>query len=214
MEGTVDDLIELRRLLATGSTPYIENIIRREIGILEEKFPDQKKLPAAKPQEDRKPVEQKPTVKSQAISSYAFLDSTSVAKIIVKDIRGLEQAKIEFTPEPHGFVILIIREEQNMPNLRLAVTPTKKIIPEQCKYTIKREQLTISLKKKKEMAWSKLKKQFVPKKTREESSNPNDNMVDMLRKMYDESDDEQKRSLRKALWEGQQKRKQKAEEDI
>ena len=216
MEPTVDDLREFKRLLAAGSTPYVEEVIKKNISELEEKFRDAPKKVEKKPEEHKPAAPAKPTHKSQAISSYAFLDSGKTAKIIVKNIDGLENAKIEFYPEDHGFVLYILREEQNMPNLRLGISPTKKIVPEECKYVTKGTQITVILKKKKDAAWSKLQKPYVAPKAKDEEASPADpsNMMDMLRKMYDDASDEEKRNLNKAAWEGRQKRMQKEMDDI
>ena len=218
MEPTVDDLQEFKRLLAAGSTPYVEEIMKREIAQLEDKFKDTTKKQEKKPEEKKEtPKPNKPTYKSQPITSYAFLDNGKTAKIIIKNIDGLDKAKIEFYPEDHGFVLYVLREEQNLPNLRLGVSPTKKILPDQSKYATKGSQITVTLMKKKDVSWSKLKKAFVPKKPKDEEQGPEDpqsNMMDMLRKMYNEASDEEKRNLNKAAWEGRQKRMQKEMEDI
>ena len=208
MEGTIDDLKELKRLLALGSTPYVENVLKNEIAKLEPKF--------AAPKEEPKKVEEvkpaAPIRRYTPITSYAFLDSKENAQIIIKEIRGLEQAKIEFTPEDHGFTICVIREEQNMSNLKLVVSPTKKLLPGDCKYKVKRETLTITLKKKKEQTWMKLKKSALeskkktPQEKEEEKENPNAALMNMMKKMYDEGDDEMKRTISKAMWESQHKK--------
>ena len=208
MEGTQDDLKELRRLLGIGSTPYVEHVLKAEIEKLEQKFAAEKQAQEAPVKVENAPAAE-PVRRYTAINSYAFMDDKASAKVIIKEIRGLEQAKIEFKPEERGFSICIIREEQNMPNLKLVVSPTKKIIPDQSKYTVKRETLTITLKKKKESTWMKLKKDMKFAKTKEEKQeekdDPNKALMNMMKKMYDEGDDEMKRTIAKAMWESQNK---------
>ena len=216
MEATADDLKELRRLLGIGSTPYVEHLLKQEIEKLEQKFAADKQAQEA-PVKVENAAAPEPVRRYTAISSYAFLDDKAAAKVIIKDIRGLEQAKIEFKPEERGFTICIIREEQNMPNLKLVVSPTKKIIPDQSKFTVRRETLTITLKKKKESTWMKLKKDMKFAKTKqekeEEKENPNMALMNMMKKMYDEGDDEMKRTIAKAMWESQHKKDDEEKKD-
>ena len=207
MEPTPDDLRELKRLLALGSTPYIEALFKAEIAKLEAKFPEQP--PKAEPATPA-PVQRRYT----SIDSYLFSDGSDKAEVIIREIRGLEQAQIEFEPKDHAFQISIIREAQNMPNLRLTISPLfKKILPGESTYKVRRETLTIVLKKKKSMSWSKLKKTMDLKPSKKSSNeekkvkeDPNTALMDMMKKMYDEGDDEMKRTISKAMWEAQHKK--------
>ena len=206
MEPTVADLKELRSILSRGATPYVESFIRAEIAKLEAKFPDEKitPAPAAKPAE--------PKIVYRAIDSYIFSDSNNFAKIIVREVKSLDQAEINFEPADHGFTITINRSKAGLPNLKLSIEPVyKKILPAESKYTVKGETLTINLAKKKKTSWMKLKKgTFDTKKSKAESKekakeDPNNALMDMMKKMYDEGDDEMKRTIQKAMWEAQHK---------
>lgn len=210
MEPTLNDLTELKRLLALGSTPYVEALLKAEIEKIEPKF-------AAKQEEKKEEAKPAgPVRRYQSITSYAFSDSKDKAEIMIREIRGLEQAKIEFEPVENGFSIAVIREEQNLPNLKLVVSPTKPIKPEESKYKVRRETLTVILAKKKEETWMKLKDTSAPvtkedKKKKEEEEidakeNPNAALMSMMKKMYDEGDDEMKRTISKAMWEAQHKK--------
>ena len=210
MEATPNDLRELKRLLSLGSTPYVEALFKSEIEKLEKQFPDngnQGPIPVAAPANPPKPRRI-----FETIDSYAFSDSSEQAKILITKIRGLEQAEIEFEPNPHGFSICVIREKQNMSNLKLTVQPTyKKIIPGDSNYKVRNETLTILLAKKKKTSWMKLKKSPTELKNKKESKDkakedPNGALMDMMKKMYDEGDDEMKRTISKAMWEAQHKK--------
>ena len=212
MEGSQEDLKEFKRLLAAGSTPYVEAILKAEIAKLEPKFPE-KKIPEKK----KDPEPTLPARKCQNITSYAFLDNKDNAQIIVKEIKGLEKAQIEFAPFERGFEIQIIRDTFDMPNLRLKISPTRKIKPEESKYKVKGEKLTIVLKKKKEFSWGKLQKPYkAPASNREEEIpfNPATGMQDMMARMASEYTDEEKRELNKKWWENRQKRIEREEDFI
>lgn len=211
MSASVTDLKELRRILALGSTPYVESILKAEIAKLEAQFPENATTPAPAP----KPVGPKRIY--QPIDSYAFSDDKDDASIIITKIEGLEEAEIKFTPEPHGFEIVVIREAQGKPNLKLTVSPLyKKVVPEQCKYRVRKQTLTITIHKKKSQTWMKLKKTALdtkkPKisdpKSGKTAEDPNGALMDMMKKMYDEGDDEMKRTISKAMWEAQHKKQE------
>ncbi|KAH0792527.1 calcyclin-binding protein-like [Histomonas meleagridis] len=213
MEATIGDLKELKRILANGSTPYVESLIKDEISKLEKKFVD-----APKEESSPKPI---PTTTTHApkksyetISSYAFSDSNDKATIIIRHIRGLEQAEVVFEPAERQCVIYVLREKMNMSDLKLTLSPLyKKIIPSESKYTKRNETLTISLAKKKKTSWMKLKKSAIDMKKPKSPQNdpkvkedPNAALMDMMKKMYDEGDDEMKRTISKAMWEAQHKK--------
>ena len=206
MEPTIGDLKELRRLVATGTTPYVESFLRAEITKLEAKFPDSAATaaPAAAPLQ--------PRVVYQTIDSYAFSDSNDAAKIIIRGIQGLEQAEINFAPTDHGFTVTVNRSAQKLTNMKLTIEPVyKKIVPADSSYRVRGETLTISLAKKKKTSWMKLKKGALDtKKSKAESKekakeDPNNALMDLMKKMYDEGDDEMKRTMQKAMWEAQHK---------
>lgn len=210
MSATLNDLKELRRILALGSTPYVETILKNEITKLEAQFPSENPTPAPAP----KPTGPKRVY--QPIDSYAFSDDKDNASIIITHIEGLEEAEIQFNPEPHGFEIIVLREAQGKPNLKLTVSPLyKKIVPEQCKYKVRKQNLTIVIHKKKSQTWMKLKKTSLDSKKPKAPSadpkskaaeDPNGALMDMMKKMYDEGDDEMKRTISKAMWEAQHKK--------
>jgi len=215
MEPTEADLKELKRILAYGSTPYVESILKAEVARLSEIFPDataHSSTPSAPP----KPS--KPRRVYQAITSYAFSDSKDFAKIIISDVDGLGDATIEFTPTEHAFSIAVLREEQGLPNLRLTVDPLKKIVPSSSRYVVKGKTLTVILSKKKSATWTKLKKTISSIKKPKENNpkakeDPNNALMDMMKKMYDEGDDEMKRTMQKAWWEAQHKKEEEKKED-
>ena len=211
MQPTWNDVKELKRFLGLGSSQYVENLLKQEIEKLEKTLQPEPKV--------EKPTQEVVVDKRkyESITSYAFVDDKKSVQFIINDVRGLEQAQIEFKPEDHSFSISVLRESQNLSNLKLTVSPLhKKILPGECKYSIKRERLTITLIKKKEATWTKPKKSplATPSKKKEEQQqpdnkakeNPNAALMDMMKKMYDEGDEEMKRTISKAMWEAQHKK--------
>jgi calcyclin binding protein len=206
MDPTPADLKELKRILAFGSTPYIESVLNAEIARLSALFPEASAPPPAAPPKPA-PVRKLYT----PIESYAFSDSSDTARIIISDIEGRDQATIEFKPLDHAFSITILREAQGLPNLRLTVDPLKKILPLGSRCTTQGKTLTIILKKKKSGTWTKLKKtKSAIKKPKpnepKKSDDPSAGLMDMMKTMYDEGDEDMKRTMQKAWWEAQNKK--------
>jgi calcyclin binding protein len=207
MEPTAADLKELKRILAFGSTPYIEGVLKAEIARLSQIFPE----PASPPPAPPKPSA--PRRVYEGISSYAFSDSSETAKIIISDVEGLAGATIEFTPTERAFSISVLRDGQGLSNLRLTVDPLKKIVPAASRYVVRGRTLTVILSKKKKTTWTKLKKTASaikkPKPGEPKSKeDPNTALMDMMKKMYEEGDDDMKRTMQKAWWEAQHKKEE------
>jgi calcyclin binding protein len=204
MDPTPSDLRELKRLLALATTPYVESVLRSEIDHLSALFPEDP-IPAAPP----KPAP--PRKLYGSIDSYAFSDAKDTARVLINDIDGLTDAVIDFAPTERSFTITVTRDAQGLTPLRLTVSPLKKIVPGESRYTIKGKTITVILKKKKSNTWTKLKKtpSSIKKskpgedKTKED---PSAGLMDMMRKMYEEGDDDMKRTMQKAWWEAQHKK--------
>jgi calcyclin binding protein len=206
VEPAAGDIVELRRILAVGSTAYVEQFLRRELAKLIERFPET----AAPPTPPKSPA---PKVVYEPIASYAFSDSKDTASVVISDIAGLDSAEIQFEPTPTSFTITIRRE--GLANLKLTVSPLyKKILPDSSKYKVKGKTLTIALDKKKKKTWTKLKKGALDTKKpkpgapgeEKEKEDPNTALMGLMKKMYDEGDDEMKRTIQKAMWEARNKK--------
>jgi calcyclin binding protein len=201
MEPTPADLIELKRLAATTSSTYVAGLIQAEIAKLAAQFPEAPKPVATVPKAE--PARRL----YQAIESYAFSDSNDTAKIVIRDIDGLADAKIDFEPKERSFSIAVNRE--GLSNLKLTVSPLKKIVPGGSKFAVRGKTLTITLEKKKKSSWTQLKKKASSIKKSDPNamkSDPNAGLMDMMKNLYDDGDDEMKRTMQKAWWEAQHKK--------
>jgi calcyclin binding protein len=212
MEPTSEDLRELKKILSHGTTPYVEKLLKEEINRIEVKI-SQQSQPEPAPTPEQKPKESFSTIKFQAIESYAFSNEDNEAKIIIRNIENLTESKIVFDPQAHSFAIAVMRND--LPNLKLTVGPLfKKIIPKESKYIAQNKTLTVILKKSKKQTWTKLKKSPLDKKKDKKDENekkvekedPNASIMNLMKKMYDEGDDEMKRTISKAMWEAQHKK--------
>jgi calcyclin binding protein len=204
VEPAPQDVPEIRRILAVGTTPYVEQFLRGELAKLTERFPEAQSAPTS-PKPGPKRV-------YEAITTYSFSDSTNVAQITIPDIQGLADSAVTFEPSERAFSVVVDRD--GLPNLKLTVSPLfKKIVPAASTYKATGKTLTIRLDKKKKTSWSKLKKGALdtkkpkPKAAAEpgEKEDPNNAIMGLMKKMYDEGDDEMKRTIQKAMWEARNK---------
>jgi calcyclin binding protein len=207
-QPTPADVQELRRLIGLGTSPYIDSFLRGELAKLVEQFPDAA-APLPSKTSTRSTV---PKITYESITSYAFSDSSDSASVIIREIKGLASAEVQFQPSEHGFVITIHRE--GLPHLKLSVAPLyKKILPSSSRFAVKGETLTITLDKKKKTTWTKLKKGALDKKKpkipepgEKSKEDPSSALMDMMKKMYDDGDDEMKRTIQKSMWEARNKK--------
>jgi calcyclin binding protein len=208
VEPAPGDIVELRRILALGNTPYVEQFLRRELAKLAERFPE-----TAAPPTPPKPSA--PKIVYEPIAGYAFSDSKDTASVVISDIGGLDSAEIQFDPTPTSFTVAVHRD--GLPNLKLTVSPLyKKILPNSSKFKVKGKTLTIILDKRKKKTWTKLKKgAFDTKKPKpgETKEDPNAALMGLMKKMYDEGDDEMKRTIQKAMWEARNKKEEDKDKD-
>jgi len=89
------------------------------------------------------------------------------------------------------------------------------IVPEQCSFKAKDDEIVVTLKKKMEKAWKHLKKsdqdeddKKKKKEAEEKKANEDDpsaSIMNMMKKMYDEGDDDMKRTIAKAWTESRDK---------
>lgn len=202
--ATRDDLVELKRILPMVSSPYVVSLIKGEITKLEDQF-KQSEQPVNQPA----PVESKSQQRRfTSIDKYIFTDEQKYANIKIRDIQGLADSKIEFLPEVRQATICIIREGSNLPNLKLTLNNLCKIVPDESTYTVSGDSISIKLKKKKEKSWYKLHKQKLgsSKKDKDQKKDPNASLMDMMRDMYNNGDDEMKKTISKAFYESQHKK--------
>jgi len=220
MQPNQEDLREVKRLLAAGSTPYVESMLRDEIAKITEILQKEtveapkpvEKVPEPTPAPVAPVAAKKPIV---PITSYSFSDDKMDCLVIIHDVKGLEGAVITFEPMPKTFSITIDREAANLPTMKLTVTPLlHNVVPEKCRYRIKRDMIMITLQKKKEKKWHAVKKDemdLVKKKRKNElhpplNGNSDAAVMNMMKILYEEGDDEMRRTIQKAMWESKNKK--------
>ncbi|CCI39899.1 hypothetical protein ABG067_002281 [Albugo candida] len=92
-------------------------------------------------------------------------------------------------------------------NYRLVVSNLDKpIVPSECKYRIKKNRITIILKKEdKNTSWTSLTSKNPSSSNKPTSSDPAAGIMDLMKNMYEEGDDEMKKTIAKAWTESRAK---------
>uniref|UniRef100_F1L4X7 Calcyclin-binding protein n=1 Tax=Ascaris suum TaxID=6253 RepID=F1L4X7_ASCSU len=159
-----------------------------------------------------------PTVK---ITNYAWDQSDKFVKIYITmpDVQSVasEQISIEFTEssfEMNAHNVSSNNYSLIMKGLLNAIDPTKSYFKQ------KTDSLLILLKKSKESEhWKYLTKAEMSSKEKstpkfDEKADPQESLMNMMKQLYDEGDDEMKRTIRKAWHESQTKKGAMFDEDM
>lgn len=153
-----------------------------------------------------------PALPTVSIDSYAWDQSDKFMKIYatVKDVQNVGQESIECEFKTRGFKLKV--KELNNKNYELHIgNLMEEIVPEDCYFKIKSDTVLLMLKKKKQgSTWAYVtereKKSKEEKKPKlDEKKDPNESLMEMLHQMYEDGDDEMKRTIAKSMYESRQK---------
>lgn len=214
------DVAELERILALVTRTNVKQIITKEIQTLKKNIQtlEQKQ----KKEENNKTVaEEKAQIKSTLyttkISNYAIDETPKFVKLYVtiKDAEKLtpEQLTCDFTETSFKFIASNHLGKNHMLQvLKLA----HNIIPTESSYRVKAGNVIISLKKAEvSKTWGHITEAERKAKEAKEakydtkddmSNDPSSGIMNMMKKMYDEGDDDMKRMIKKTWYETQQKK--------
>jgi len=147
------------------------------------------------------------------ITLYAWDQSDKFVKLYVSNLNGisdLPEDQIKCTFETRGFMLQI----QNLNNVNYTFKLQRllhEIIGEQSSFKVKKDSVVLMLRKKDTKNWECVlqdeKKPAVDKKLPklDESKDPGDSLMTMMKQMYEEGDDEMKRTITKAWVESREK---------
>ncbi|CAF1167202.1 unnamed protein product, partial [Didymodactylos carnosus] len=145
------------------------------------------------------------------ITLYAWDQSDKFVKLYVQDLNGvsnLAEDQIKCTFEQRGFQL----EINNLNNVNYTFKLRKllnEILPNESSYKLKKDSVVIMLRKKDPKQWEcviqddKKADKKLPKM--DDRKDPGDSLMNMMKQMYDEGDDEMKRTIAKAWTESREK---------
>ncbi|CAK9166367.1 unnamed protein product [Ilex paraguariensis] len=194
------DLEELRHLQSIAKRSRIISLISSEIRSLEKQAIEA--VPSLTSQTPT-PISTTAKVVSNAALNYVTLGSFSwdqdndKVKIYVS-LEGVNQEKIEAEFKPMSFDVKF--HDIQGKNYRCA-TPklNKEIVPEKCKVIVKPSKVIITLFKASKGNWLDLHfKEDKLKPNMDKERDPMAGIMDLMKNMYDEGDDEMKKTIAKA----------------
>nr|ACM08926.1 Calcyclin-binding protein [Salmo salar] len=205
MEALQKDIEELQSLNSSATRVNVKLFLGAKIEELQSKLVDLK---------DERTVEalDKDSRDNffKPIKNYSWDQNDTYIKIYVST-EGLSEENVKVDFEKKSMDLKIIN--LNGPNYHLSLpTLLRPVSTKDCSFKVKNSMLYVLLKKVEKSKWECL---SVHEKTSQPkvdppkpSDNPTDGLMNMVKKMYDEGDDETKRMLNKAMSEAYAKKDQ------
>ncbi|GMS82065.1 hypothetical protein PENTCL1PPCAC_4240, partial [Pristionchus entomophagus] len=214
------DLAEWKELLAKATRPCIKIVLEQTVArVVAEVVKAEKAAAAAaassKPAAGPAPAAKPAVLPTLKISNYGWDESDKFVKLYVT-LNGVEKAAkedvvCEFTPTSFSLSAIVDGKRHEMAMRDL----TREINVEASSCKQKTDMLVVMCRKKEEgKKWQFLtktekatKEKNGPKmETGDESKDPQESLMGMMKQMYDDGDDEMKRTIRKAWHESQSKK--------
>uniref|UniRef100_A0A5B6ZBZ7 Calcyclin-binding protein n=1 Tax=Davidia involucrata TaxID=16924 RepID=A0A5B6ZBZ7_DAVIN len=193
------DLEELRHLQSIAKRPRIVSIISTEICNLEKLS---KEAVSAATSQTPTPISSTkvvptPSLNYVTLGSFSWDQDNDKVKIYVF-LEGVEQEKMETVFKPMS-VDIKFNDVQGK-NYRCAIPKlNKEIVPEKCKVLVKPTRVIITLFKASKGNWLDLHfKEDKLKPNVDKEKDPMAGIMDLMKNMYEEGDDEMKKTIAKA----------------
>jgi len=215
------DIDELESVLGTVNRPQVRIIIADAISTLRSKIKlmnDTKDAEEGSSIGEQKPAAQaKPTLYTVKISNYGWDESQKFVKVYVSlpNIDKLTQGQISCDFTDQSFKCTVANHNGKNHVLEIPKVAGT-IIPATSTCRLKSSNIIVSLRKASEghnwgnltdaMKKEKAKKdEAMDSKKDMDTSDPSAGIMNLMKKMYDEGDDEMKRTIKKTWYESQQK---------
>lgn len=210
---------EIQSLLLTATRPRVKKLLQDELALVEREINSEEKLienpaegePCAPVEAEKKAAVKKPQVALTKITSYAWDQSPKYVKIYIAlpDVETLPEGNVssKFTSNSLELKVFGLKGKNYQFQMVSLLHP---IVPKSSSVKVKAGKLSILLKKSKEENWSCLtaaenKNSKIQQPKFDENKDPGAGIMDLMRKMYDEGDDEMKRTIAKAWTESREK---------
>lgn len=214
---------EIQSFLSSATRPRVKKLLQDELDRVEREINTEEKRiengstegpkdePSASVEKTKKPAVKKPQVASAKITSYAWDQSPKFVKIYITlpEVETLPEDNVssKFTKSSVELRVLGLKGKNYQFQMIHLLHP---IVPESSSVKVKPGKVSILLKKGKEEHWSCLTATENLKNTKQqpkfdESKDPGEGIMDLMKKMYDDGDDEMKRTIAKAWTESREK---------
>ncbi|CAI9611538.1 unnamed protein product [Staurois parvus] len=209
-----NDLEEVKQFLEKATRKRVRDVLFVEQRKLETEIANKQQQQTGESMEVSKPSAIVPPMSSMytvKISNYGWDQSDKFVKIYItlKDIQNIPADNVQVQFTERSFELLV--KDLNGKNHTMTVNNLlKPIAPENSSRKVKTDTVLLMLRKKSESKWEYLTQ--VEKQTKEKDKPPMDTdgdpsagLMNVLKKIYDDGDDEMKRTLNKAWVESREK---------
>ncbi|XP_052179800.1 uncharacterized protein LOC127793071 [Diospyros lotus] len=188
------DLEELRHLESIAKRPRIVSLIASEIRNLEKLSQAQTPTPVPTA---KVATSTNPALKYITLGSFSWDQDNEKIKIYIS-LEGVDQEKMEIEIRPMSFDVKF--HDVQRKNYRCAIPKLhKEIVPEKCKVVVKPTRVIATLYKASKGNWLDLHfKEDKLKPNLDKEKDPMAGIMDLMKNMYEEGDDEMKRTIAKA----------------
>ncbi|XP_072275826.1 calcyclin-binding protein [Pyxicephalus adspersus] len=209
------DLEEVKQLLEKATRKRVRDVLYVEQRKLETEITNKQQQQTGESMEVQKPSAIVPPMSSTytvKIINYGWDQSDKFVKIYItlKDVQNIPVDNVQVLFTERSFELLV--KDLNGKNHAMTINNLlKPIAPENSSRKVKTDTVLIMLRKKSESKWEYLTQ--VEKQTKEKNNpppmdtdgDPSAGLMNVLKKIYDEGDDEMKRTLNKAWAESREK---------
>ncbi|XP_040216313.1 calcyclin-binding protein [Rana temporaria] len=208
------DLEEVKQLLEKATRKRVRDVLFVEQRKLETEIANKKQQQTGESMEVQKPSAIVPPMSSMytvKISNYGWDQSDKFVKIYItlKDVQNIpaDNVQVQFTERSFDLLVKDLNGKNHTMTINNLLKP---IAPENSSRKVKTDTVLLMLRKKSESKWEYLTQ--VEKMTKEKDKppmdtdgDPNAGLMNVLKKIYDDGDDEMKRTLNKAWAESREK---------
>ncbi|XP_015228724.1 PREDICTED: calcyclin-binding protein [Cyprinodon variegatus] len=207
------DLQELSSLLEKAERKRVQDLLKQEQKKVEKELVSKRQQQEQQARREAEPSTASKAAYTVKITSYAWDQSEKFVKIYLdlKEVHKISAENVDVSFTERSFSVLI--KDLNGKNHQMTVLNLLHPIDEKDSYKkVKTDMVLIMLKKQAAKKWECL--TAVEKRSKEkdkpsmdENADPSDGLMSMLKKIYDEGDDDMKRTINKAWTESQDKKK-------
>ncbi|RCN39648.1 CS domain protein [Ancylostoma caninum] len=217
------DVDDLRLLLTSSKRPAVQEWIKAKIEEIERKIASQEKQQAAvshsvdsSPATDANKSATSSSLPTVKVTNYGWDESDKFVKVYItlQGVHNANPSTIQHSFSNFGYDISI--SDFSGKNYVMTMKGLRdEIVPEGSQIKQKQDMLLVMMKKKTEgKKWEQLTKLEYDEKQKRKpkfddkaiGDDPQASLMNMMKQMYEEGDDELKRTIRKAWHEGQNKR--------
>lgn len=209
------DLKELQHLLSTAQRKRTQELLRADIesiklNIEKEKALTPQPVSAQGKTEEAKESTTKTAVDFLTITKYSFDQEGKLVKVYfsLDEIGKLDPSNIKLNVTKNSFELCIFGYKNA--NWKFAIKQLHASVdPEKCKFVQKTNTLIIRLQKEKDGSWPQLNYKeaaFKPDMGVDKDADPSASLMNMMKNLYQEGDDDMKRTIAQA-WQKSQDEK-------